>query len=128
MKKQFILFILLMATIAFEASSFTIIISGGGKNHRYRYVIVTDKMVKCLDNGSNNCPINFEDHSLVPKTYDHLNLLVDFVKGEIAGGRNSGNALFNGWPISWKMNDDNQNIEINVDENRVEHPELYEGL
>ena len=43
MKKKIFATLLLLASIAFESSAYTILISGGGKNQRFYRIFISDK-------------------------------------------------------------------------------------
>ncbi len=128
MKKRIFATLLLLASIAFESSAYTILISGGGKNQRFYRIFISDKTAQCTGNGNNKCFLLEGTISTPTKTIKHnIQNVVDFVFSQVNNGNVNGEETFeNDLPVSWKSERDG-NVEINIENGVVEGVDYYDS-
>ncbi len=118
---------LFLASVAYEASAFKIIIQGGSGGNKFYEVIFSNNYLKCKGRGNNECPINFGTmQSSLTKQWYGMSEIVDFVGKQIEAGNTSGSENYNNdLPIRWNMQDD-ENVEIDIEECGIKGLEKYE--
>ncbi len=128
MKKRIFATLLLLASIAFESSAYTILISGGGKNQRFYRIYISDNTAQCTGNGNNKCFLLEGTVSAQKNTIKHnVQNVVDFVFSQVKIGNVNGEETFeNDLPVSWKSLRDG-NVEINVEDGVVEGVDNYDS-
>lgn len=130
MKNKILLVILLISCFAMNASAYKIIIRGGGSGRvpKFRTVILTSDFAKCTGDGNNICPVSFgQAQSMSTGKWYSFDDVIIFVSKQLAYGNKSGNVKFkDDLPVSWKMADDDINVEINTVEKAISGFELYE--
>ncbi len=92
MKKQILLVVGLLFSIVMQSSAFSILISGGGRNHRYDYTFFDDNKCVCKGRGWNECGFTFGSHvadKVIPG-----NKIVEAVLEMIDEGKTEGEFLF----------------------------------
>jgi hypothetical protein len=127
MKTKIFLLLLMIASIAAEASDYKIIIRGGGRHNKYYEVILTNDLCKCTGVGNNDCPIKFGTaQSSVTNNWYNLDEVTSHIADLVGGGKKSGEIKYqNDLPVRWKMFD-RENIEINIENSGIRGLEKYD--
>ncbi len=120
MKTKIILTIVFLASLAYEASAFKIIISGGTRRNKFDYVEIDDFHCTCKGNGNNECPVRFP-YSQVKAitTWFPTNDIIDYVFLQVKEGKTKGETLFGKeLPVRWTSSGDNT-VEIDLDNSDI---------
>jgi len=120
MKTKIILTLFLLASVAYEASAFKIILSGGKKN-KYNYVSLGDQHCYCKGAGDITCPISFDKpQAKGTNTWFPMNEIVAYVMKQIKTGSATGETFYGKeLPVKWQSTGvDNVEIDIDTKETR----------
>ena len=127
MKIKHILFALLMITMGFSASAYTILISGGGRHNQYYRVFANDNRVECTGSGHNSCLISTSGGGYSKTTWHSFSDVVDYVLEKVNNGMKDGDVMYeNDLPVQWKSMEDDM-IEINIQEIELKGVTQYEA-
>ena len=120
----------MISCFAMNASAYKIIIRGGGSGRvpKFRTIILTSDFAKCTGDGNNVCPVSFgQAQSMSTGNWYNFDDVISYVNKQLSIGRTSGEVKFkDDLPVSWKMSDDDINVEINTVEKAIRGLELYE--
>lgn len=117
MTKKILLIFALVASMISSASAYTIIISGGGSNHLYNYVMANSRRCECRGNGHNACPVSFG----VKVGFKIINMedVVSSVQARQLKGEREGSIMFEDvLPVEWKTTG-NDELVITTTEDEV---------
>ena len=115
MTKKFLMIFALVASMITSASAYTIIIQGGGPNHRYNYVLVNTKRAECRGTGHNACPVTFGVQAGTKTII--LQEVVTAVQALYAKGEKEGEIKFEDvLPVSWKTTDNDELVITTVED------------
>lgn len=109
MKKQILLVFALIASLAYSASAYTIIIQGGGSNHQYNYIFLNNSRCECRGRGNNGCPVNFG----VGASQRKLNMedVVNYVLAKYEKGEKTGATIYaEVLPVEWRTTEKDELI------------------
>ena len=117
MTKKILLMFALVASMISSASAYTIIISGGGPNGLYNYVLLNDRRCECRGRGSITCPVKFS----VAATFKKINMedVVNEVLARQSKGEKEGSFVYEeALPVEWKTTEKDE-IVITTKEDEV---------
>ncbi|MFZ7114891.1 MAG: hypothetical protein ACO1G9_05890 [Bacteroidota bacterium] len=115
MFKKFLLLFALVASMISSASAYTIIIAGGGPNHKYNYILLNSRRCECRGTGHNDCPVSFSVRSGIKII--NLQEVVTAVQARYAKGEKDGSIKFEGiLPVSWKTTDKDELVITTVED------------
>jgi hypothetical protein len=126
MKNKIILTLILISSLAYNASAYKIIIAGGGPNRLYNYIEIDEKHCTCRGNGHNPCPVNFGSmQGQTMSTWVPMDKITDYVYSQVKEGNTSGETIFeDDLPVKWNVTD-KETIEIEIDNTNVKGLEKY---
>ncbi len=122
MKTKILFTFLLLASLAYNSSAITIVISGGNRHNKFSYVRLDERSVICRGSGNITCPVDFgvRDHI---RTTHKVNAVVDFVYDQLEKGTTKGETEFEGsLPVSWNYNNEELKIDISDDGSTMLEP------
>lgn len=101
MKKQILLVVGLLFSIVMQSSAFKIIISGGGRNHKFDYTYLDNEKCICRGSGFVNCGVTL--NSVVQEKVIPGDKLVETVLQMLDEGKTKGEFTFEGiLPVSFE--------------------------
>src|SRR5436190_375747 len=123
MKTKLFFFLLLLSSIAFESSAYTILIQGGGANHQYYRVYANPRRCECTGAGHNSCLISLSAGGSVKGIFHPINDIIQYVRAQVDLGNTKGDVKYeNDLPVQWTSSPDGT-LEINIDETSIQQTE-----